>query len=320
MILPYNAWAAELSEDYHERTRLTSYREAFVLVGTMVAAGFPVVMSQLGYPSLRHHAGGIAWFVVLTLPVAVLAASVLVPDRHRPKTTVRWKGSLKVLAENWPFRRLLASYFINAAANGFPATLFILFVVHRLQMPEVYGVLLFAYFLAGLVGIPIWYLVSKQVGKPRAWCLAMLLAVAAFVWTPFVVGPGDFTIFLVITIVSGCAVGADLALPSSLQADIVDIDRMRTGERRTGLYFALWGIATKLALGLATGTAFAILGLVGFSADAGVFNSDRSIAVLALLYSFVPVGLKLFAIALVWNFPLGQRQHEAYQMQLRSTP
>lgn len=322
MILPYNAWAAELSDDYHERTQLTSAREAMVLVGTMIAAAFPVVMSELGYPSLREHTGGIALFVLFTLPLTVLVISTLVPDRQiETKKHVPWRKGFAILAGNKPFRRLLTTYFINAAANGIPATLFILFVTHRLEMPESYGLLLFAYFLAGLVGIPVWYGVSKMVGKSRAWCLAMLTAIAAFIWTPFVVGPGDFMEFLLITLISGCAVGADLSLPSSLQADIVDIDRLETGERRTGLYFAVWGIATKLALGLSAGAAFIILGWVGFDAEipaGGANNGGLPLSVLTMLYALVPVVFKLIAVALMWNFPLGQQEQEIILRRLRS--
>ena len=35
-----------------------------------------------------------------------------------------------------------------------------------------------------------------------------------------------------------------------MQADVVDIDTLRTGRQRTGTYYAIWGMATKLALAL----------------------------------------------------------------------
>ena len=317
MLLPYSAWAAELSSDYHERTRLTSAREALVLIGTMIAAALPTILTSVGYPSLRTHAFGIAIFVVAVLPIAILVCARIVPDLKREKQQSLPLGDgIRVLAENRAFRRLLISYLINATANGLPATLFILFVTYRLEMPDAYGPLLFAYFLSGFAGIPIWYQISKFLSKHRTWCLAMMIAVVSFVWTPFLVGPGDYYTFLVITIVSGLAVGADLVLPPSVQADVVDTDTLKSGQQRTGLFFALWGMATKLALGLAAGLSLPLLQWVGFDAEAintGARNTESSLFALAMIYAFLPVIFKCIAIALMWNFPLSRTDHAAVQ-------
>ena len=40
-------------------------------------------------------------------------------------------------------------------------------------------------------------------------------------------------------------------LPPAIQADVIDVDTAASGEQRSGLYFATWGLATKLALALA---------------------------------------------------------------------
>ena len=320
MLLPYSAWAAELSDDYDERTRLTSIREALVLVGTMIAAALPAILTAIGYPSLRTHAFGIAAFVVIVLPVTVLICARVVPDARRKRSqTLPFRQGLRVLIENAPFRRLLIAYLINATANGLPATLFILFVSYRMEMPDAYGPLLFAYFLSGFAGIPIWYQVSKSLSKHRTWCIAMVIAIAAFVWTPFIVGPGDFYTFLVITVISGLAVGADLVLPPSVQADVVDQDTLKSGQQRTGLFFALWGMATKLALGLAAGIALPLLQWVGFDAEAsktGAVNTESALFALALIYAFLPVLFKSVAIALMWNFPLSRTDQIAVQEML----
>ncbi len=317
VMLPYSSWAAELTQDYHERTRITSFRESCVLIGTMIAASLPVVMTQFGYASLREHAYGIMVFVAALLPITVVVCGWVVPDVPRAQTSrLPLQKGIRLLVDNQPFRRLLLAYLINATANGLPASLFILFVTYRLEMPEAYGSLLFIYFLSGISAVPLWYAVSKRLSKHKTWCFAMLIAIAAFVWTPFLVGPGDYTTFLVITIVSGLAVGADLVLPPSIQADVVDMDTLKSGEQRTGLYFALWGMATKLALGLAVGIAFPLLDMVNFNADAlstGVTNSPESIYWLAMIYAFVPVLFKCGAVLLIWNFPLSQERQREVQ-------
>ena len=51
----------------------------------------------------------------------------------------------------------------------------------------------------------------------------MLLAAAAFVFVPFL-GAGDVHAFLAIIVVAGLTLGADLAMPGAMLADVVDED------------------------------------------------------------------------------------------------
>jgi len=184
-------------------------------------------------------------------------------------------------------------------------------------MENMAGPLLLLYFAAGLIAIPFWTFLARRIGKHNAWIGAIALSCFAFGWTPFVVGQGDLWPFMIITLVSGFGVGADLFLPSSIQADVIDVDRAASGESRTGLFFSIWGLATKVALALGVGIAFPILGAAGFDASAEQ-QSELAGMTLALLYAGLPVILKLGAVYWIWNFPLGEdelaqlRQSQAF--------
>ncbi len=62
---------------------------------------------------------------------------------------------------------------------------------------------------------------------------------------------------------TGFALGADLMLPPSIQADVVDVDTAASGEQRSGLYFRALALAQKAALALAVGIAFPLLAWSG---------------------------------------------------------
>jgi glycoside/pentoside/hexuronide:cation symporter, GPH family len=200
------------------------------------------------------------------------------------------------------------AFLINGLANGFPVTLFILFVGDGLQLSEKAGLFLIVYFFAGLIGMPFWLWVAKKASKHRSWCYAMLLACTAFIFAPFL-PPKAEALFLAVCIVTGFSVGADLVLPASLQADVIDVDTAASGEQRSGIYLAIWGLATKLALALAVGIAFPLLAFSGYDPGAGI-RTDFGILMLGLLYAAVPVALKLIAIILMWNFPLDASRQE----------
>ncbi len=301
--LPHQSWGAELSSDYNTRTRISGFREGAQIAGIVLACALPLVTQQ-GIESLSGSAlRGLAWFVVIALPVTVLLAIAFIPDP--PETTVQkvdWREGWRALRDNKPFRRLLLAYLINGVANGLPATLFLLFVGEVLLIPERTPILLLVYFMSGVVAVPAWVALSARIGKHRAWSGSMLWNCLIFLAVPFL-GPGDFWPYMLVCVLSGLSLGADLALPAAMQADVVDVDRAATGAQRTGLYFALWAMGTKLALALAVGIAFPALGAMGFVAQSGG-NTPQVLFALSAFYGLVPIAFKLLATALVWNFPL----------------
>ncbi len=300
MLLAYTAWGAELSADYHERSVITGTRQAFVMLGVMLAAGLPVLIGA--QPESRAALAGLFTVTAATLVVTLPAAVLLVgePEQVRPQRLPLRRGLGLILA-NAPFRRLLVAYLLNGFANGLPATLFILFVGQVIQAPAAAGPLLLLYFTSGMLAVPFWLRLSRRIGKHRAWAAAMLWACLGFAATPLL-GPGDVLPFAVICCLTGLSLGADMALPDAMQADVVDLDRVMSGSRRTALFFALWGMATKLALALAVGVAFPILTLIGFSTDGA--SPPGALLGLTCLYALLPIAVKLVATGLIWRFEI----------------
>jgi Na+/melibiose symporter-like transporter len=224
------------------------------------------------------------------------------------------KQAIGILNNNKPFVRLLTAWFINGMANGIPAALFLLYLEYGLQADAGQrSTLILAYFLSGVLSIPLWLAISKRIGKHRTWCSAMMLTCAAFVWVPFL-SPGDITFFAIICVVTGMGLGADLSLPPALQADVIDFDRLRSGQARAGLFFALWSMSTKMALALAVGITFPLLEFLGFSTDQD--NTLTALRSLAVIYAGIPVVLKFMAIALIWSFPITRERQELIQRRL----
>jgi len=312
--VPYTAWGAELSDDYDERSRITGAREAAMIVGIIGASSMPAVVTAIGYDQQQGLAT-VAWLAIaIGVPsIGFLLRRVREVDRGpaRPLASVTMMTASREILRNKPFVRLLSAWFINGLANGLPAVLFLLYLQHGLGAGETaQGALILAYFISGIAAIPLWLRLSSRIGKHRAWCSAMILACLAFVWVPLL-GEGDLVAFFVICVLTGMALGADLALPPAMQADVVDLDSLRTGKRRAGVFFALWSMATKLALACAVGLAFPVLDLLGF--EAGADNTPAAILALAILYAGVPTVLKVVAIAVTWNHPLTAKRQAVIQ-------
>lgn len=314
--VPYAAWGAELRQDYRERLRITSAREAAGLLGILTASAMPAIIILLGYTEATALLG-LAWFAVLAGAPVIWALLAWVPEvdappkkRTEPLAARAYFSSLK---ENGPFCRLIAAWAINGFANGLPAALFILYLKYGLGADEAMQPrFIFTYFLAAILAIPLWQRLSRRIGKHRTWCLSMTVAILAFATVPLIPYQA-FGAFFIVCIVTGAALGADLALPPAIQADVVDYDELKNGDTRTGFLFALWSMATKFSQAIAVGVGLPLVTILGF--DPGQIT-DAGQTALTVIYAWLPIVFKVIAVALVWNFALTERRMNTIQKRL----
>ncbi|MBX2824119.1 MAG: MFS transporter [Gammaproteobacteria bacterium] len=313
-IVPMNAWGAELTPDYGERSRVTAFRAAFGIGGTLIALLIAALASLNEAATMTDALTWISLLIVASLIVSTLWAIIRVPDSGNsvlPDNT--FIDALRLLRRPTPFRTLLISFLLNNVGNAIPATLFILYVVHVLDARDAAGPLLFLYFCFAAISVPLWLALANRFGKHRAWIMAVLLACASFVWTPLL-GPESFYIFVAIVAVTGFATSADLILPSAIMGDLIEWDSLENGYQRPGLFFALWGTVTKLGFALAIGLSFPVLELAGFSATE--VNTPDEILLLAMIYGGPCILFKLWAVLLMRNYPINQAEHKRIRVAL----
>ena len=313
--IPYLAWGAELSNTYNERTSITSVRECFMLVGIMLAGTVPAVASAYGYDE-QQSMSLIGWIMIGFGLILFALLLIGVKEARVPKIHIKEKSTsaIRGIYGNRSFRLLVAGWTINGIANGIPAALFILYLKYVLKADELErGLLTLAYFLAAVLGIPLWLQLSKHYDKHKVWILAMGLACVAFAFVPWL-GQGDTYLFLVITLLTGITLGADMILPPSMQADVAEYELVRTGHDRTGLLFAFWSMSTKLALALSIVIAFPLLEIFGFSLNTA--EHSNNIGALSVIYSIVPVVLKIISILIIWHHPLTATRQSVIKRQI----
>jgi glycoside/pentoside/hexuronide:cation symporter, GPH family len=315
--LPYSAWGAEMSGDYAVRAKVTGIRETFTLVGTLIAIALPFALGMDDANSW-HGLAILGLFVAAGL-VSLGAISILALPEPKEYSTenLSLTDGLKAMAGNSAFIRLIIAFFVNGLANGIPATLFLYFVSSVIGDEDLRGPLLFLYFLCGIAGVPLALWAARRTSKHRAWCFAMLLACLIFAGAPLL-GEGDVTGFAVLCVITGLCLGFDIVLPAAIQADVIDADTAKSGEQRSGTYFAAWSLSTKMSLALGVGIAFPMLAALGFNPAPGAANTPQSLFALAIVYAWVPVALKIIAIGLMWNFPLGEAEQANLRQQIEA--
>jgi Na+/melibiose symporter-like transporter len=303
-LVPINAWGAELSSNYHQRSRVAGSRVVFGLGGTMLAL---LLIDNSSNAALQSSLTAISILVLVALVVTVPTAMRWVPDNSIASPDGNnLRGAWRLLVTPSPFRRLLVAFLLNGVANAIPAPLFLLFVTHVLEQPALAGPVLFLYFVCSAISVPVWVHVARRFGKHHTWCGAVTVACVFFAGAPFL-SAGDTAWYIAIVVGTGLMIGADLALPSAINGDLIELDAHENGQRRPGLFFALWGTASKLAFALAVGLVFPLLDLIGFDATAS--NSAEDIRALAILYGGPSILFKLVAVAMMRHFPIDEAEH-----------
>lgn len=274
-----------------DRTRIASWREGLGLLGLLMAAMAPTLLG-----AGQDRASAFGWLAILYLPLIALGLWLLLSwlrlaALDRPlsdQPALRWRD---LVSSPWR-KRFFGLYLLNTIAGSIPAVLVMFFIRDRIGAEDLTGLFLLAYFLSGAASMSVWPKVAARLGKARAWALSMAVAIATFIWAALL-GPGDIAAYTIVCILSGLALGADLALPAAILAD--HIAQTKAQDAASRLY-SIMTFVSKAALALATGLVLPALGLLGYTP--GTEPDAHTALLLSLSYAAVPSALKL--ITLLW--------------------
>ena len=308
--IPYYAWGAELSPDYHERTRITTWRTIAGTLGSFLFLAIPAVRQQIfgvgGQPG--EVLAMIAGITLLTVPAFIALAALNVPDRGVAAGTqhVPLLRGIRVMSRNGPFLRLLAAFTIVGLGPVLQGAMFPFFMKHVVGDTTSGPKILLIYFPTVALGILLWAALARRIDKHRAWMTGMTLMACVTV-AYMLVGKGDIVLMVCILATSGIASGALSALPASMKADVVDLDALESGEDRAGLFFAAWSLAVKFIAAIGQGAAFTALAWIGFNAQGD--NGPDEVFGLRVFYSAGPMVLYVIALLIVWRYPITAARH-----------
>ncbi len=292
----HQAWGTRLGGGVAAQSRWAGWREGLALAGVI---GGSVLPGLAGFPVMVG-----AGLVLLALGLAALAGAPFRPARPPAAGAVGPMAAGRDGApaapwllpwRNQAFRRLLAVFIVNGVASAVPATLVLFFVRDRLQAPALEPLFLGSYFAAAALALPLWVRAVARFGAVRCWLAGMALAVAVFAWAARL-GAGDSLAFAAVCVGSGLALGADLAVPGALLAEL--IRRAGHGQLHEGRYIGWWHAATKLNLALAAGLALPALQWAGYAPGS---SHAAGLHALTLAYAALPCLIKLAAAAMLWQ-------------------
>lgn len=305
MMIAHLGWAGELQPTYHGRTHVLGAVQTAGMAGQVLMLVIAGVVAQGLGGSNADAVHAMGWTLLALMPITTWLALHLVREPYRPpQPHMSMRETLRTLIANRLAMRVLLPDLLLGVAQGASGGLFLFYFQFVLQFTNEAQTLLAIYFIAGLAGVPIWWWSARRFGKHIALQGALLFASVTTLGLLFL-PPANFALVAPLMAIAGLAQGGGVLLTRALMADVVDEDELRTGARRSGLYFGV--LMTTSKLGIAAGPiTYAILGLVGFAPALGVDNSEGALNMLSFLFVGVPALLFLAAAVSLHRYPLDE--------------
>jgi len=315
--LNQQAWGAELSDDYFERSRIQGWRAAVGGLAPLVAFGIPMAV-ELAADDPQMANGEklfyIALFVLVTLPVFTAVAVTQVrerPSRIAPGVAARlnFLESWRRLISNRIMLRLVVIDVFAALPFSIATAINFFYVAYVLEAPRAMSSVLVVVFLVSLASMPVWIRLSRRFEKHRLLTIAYLAGAVLSVQLAFL-GPGDVLLYALITCAMAVFTSGPMFILRSIVADVVDSDTLDTGEERTGTFYALVEMTQKFVPAIAVPLVFPFLAWMGFQPELGLDNSPESIAAIKYVFVLFPPIPMVIAAYLLYTFPLGRAEQE----------
>lgn len=319
--IPYYAWSGELSGNYHERTRITSYQTMASGIALFSVLLMPTLVDKFYPGDLVMKLRGMGVAVILPVIPAMLLSFWAFPDCSTGTAPARapkmpWRQVFQaVLAEKVLFRVMMADLVITFA-QGLRGALFVFFVSFVAGKPEWASGLFLFQFIIGIFAAPIWQAIAHRWGKHRA-LIATELGQAVVNLALILVVKGDVALLLVLTVVQGLMQGSGNMLLRAMLADIADEHRLRTGVNRTAMLFSVFSISGKAGTALPIGMALPLIAWFGFDPKLAV-NTPSALTAVALAFSLGPCAAHMIGALLVRGFQIDEDRQAEIRRELAS--
>ncbi|MBG0771937.1 MAG: MFS transporter, partial [Anaerolineaceae bacterium] len=316
--MPYYALTPELTEDYDERTKLTSYRMLFNIMGSLTAYVFPMLVIGSMVPDNTKKV------MIMALIAAAIAASPLFlvffgtkeKKEYMLEKQPKLIPSLKAAFKNRPFIFGAGIYLLTWMTIVVLETNLLIYIKYIIQRPEQSSLIMASIFVTAIFALPIWNWAAKHWNKRLAyiigvsfWAVVMIVLIMVNPQTPF-------WVIMVLCVMAGIGVSAAQVLPWAIIPDAIEWDEWMTFERHEGMFYSLITLLGKIGNSIAGPASLLVLQATGYQAGA-ITQPDSALLGIRLVIGPIPAILLVGGIVFALFYPLTREEHHKIVEELR---
>jgi len=284
-MMPYYALTPDLTDDYDERTSLTSYRMVFSIIGTFTAFVLPLALIGRMHPDNQTKITLVAALIGLmgALPLIL----TFIGTRERPELQRQerpsLKDSLQAARGNRPFIITMGIFLFTFTGLEIISALMIYFLKYRMNLEEQSDMIFAVLFLVALLSLPFWNWISRRWDKRQAYIMGMIYLSVIMLLTVLIRPEWGLPAVMIASMLVGVGFGCVQVLPWAIIPDAVEYDEITTGKRHEGVYYSLVTLFRKVSVSLAIPLTLVVLGWTGYVANAEAQPASAMIGIIVLV-------------------------------------
>ncbi|MEM9539062.1 MAG: MFS transporter [Cyanobacteria bacterium P01_E01_bin.42] len=328
VLLPSRALTAEFTEDYNERTSLTTFKSSFSIAGSL----FSFVLAQFIFDAIADPTRKYLVLAFVSAIFAVVSVYLCIwgtypeycrlPHRIKPieEKPLPLGQQIRILFQNRPFLILMGIYLCSWLAVQWTAAILPYFVVNWMGLSEQ----IFLQFMMIVLGFSlvmmfVWNFLSQRTSKKFVYFLGMPLWAIAQSSLIFL-QPGQMFGLYGLAFVASLGVAIAYLVPWAMLPDAIDLDELKSGQRRDGLFYGFLVQLQKLGVAVALFLVGIVLDWSGFIASSpenpNPVQPELAITTIRWMSAGFPTIALVAGLILTAFYPISREVHATILLQL----
>jgi glycoside/pentoside/hexuronide:cation symporter, GPH family len=318
--MPFYALTPELTDDYDERTALTSRRMLFSILGTLVAFTVPLAIVDGFRPehAQRVFVMGATLGLVSALPLFL----VFWGTRERPEfmakaPEVSLRRAVKAAVKNRPFLFGLGMFLFNGVTMSIIQVVLLYFVKYVVEREPQSDLIMATIFVVAMFTLPAWEWISRRLNKRWAYISGISFLAVVLLILSSLTPQTSMAFIMALCVLAGIGVSAMHVMPWAILPDAIEYGELQSGERNEGLFYSLITLAQKVASSIAVPLTLLVLDATGYVGNSATQPASAILGI-RLVSGIVPACTLGMGILFTWLFPLNRENYQEIARQLEA--
>ena len=228
--MPYFALTPELTQDYDERTSLTSYRMAFSLFGGLIAFVVPLMIIGTMRPENTDRVFFMAsiFAVASALPLLLTFFGTREREEYIHQHQPSLRESLRAARNNRPFVFAAGIFLFTWTAIEIIQNMLLFFLKYRMGLEAESDYVAGSVFITALLVLPFWVWASQKTDKRKSYIYGMFFLMAVMITMIFLDPSLGFGAVIFLAALAGVGVSATHVLTWAMIPDAMEVDELES--------------------------------------------------------------------------------------------
>jgi oligogalacturonide transporter len=323
VMLNYSALQAEMTLDYNERTSLSSARIFFSTISSIICALVPIEIVK-AFPDVRqgYIVMGLVFGAFFALPfIATVITARERAEFQKPPEKFNLRDTFIAPFKVRTFVLALLTYVFAFIAIDAVGSIVVYFMKYYMLRGDEANYVAGTMLVFNVIALPIYSFISRKTSKRTGFIIGEVVWMTTMLFSFLLTPSSPFLAPYLFAALVGLGIGGIYVMIYAIFPDLPDVDELRTGERREGIFGALITLFRKFSSAFGIFIVANLLAVTGYVQPVEqVINgatrlvdqpqTGQFITFLRLIFALVPITFVLISLIFATRYPLTGEVHQ----------